>query len=72
MTLWKIEIYDNKTDTDPSKVGYVEAAAEEDAVEITVSAMGDTLRAEVSCVKVKKIPGGSIIWVPDNIKGSLN
>jgi len=63
MTLWKIEIYDNKTDTDPSKVGCVEAATEDDAVKIAVSAMGDTLRAEFSCVKVKKVINGSIICV---------
>ena len=64
MTLWKIEIYDNKTDTDPSRVGYVDAATEDDAVKIAVSAMGNTLRAEISCVKAKKIKNGSIIWVP--------
>jgi hypothetical protein len=63
MALWKIEIYDNKTDTDPSKVGYVEAATEDDAVKIAVSAMGDSPRAEVWRVEVKKIKNGSIIWV---------
>jgi hypothetical protein len=63
MALWKIEIYEKATDTDSTKVGYVEAATECDAIEIAGSAMKNASRADILRVLATKIVFGFMIWV---------
>lgn len=65
MAVWKIEIFDNKTDPQPSKTGYVEADTNIDAAEAAANFMGLAQRADVvPAPRVTEVPRGQIIWVP--------
>jgi hypothetical protein len=65
MTLWKIEIFDNKEDSEPSRTGYVDAPSEAEATALATEAMGSANRVDMTpAAVVSQIPPGSIVWVP--------
>lgn len=64
MTVWRVEVYDNRDDSAPSRRGFVEADSEHDAVEAARKAMGEAARAALD-VRVEKcagLPRGCIVW----------
>ncbi len=68
MPLWKIEVYENTKDADPAKTGYVNAATEDDAVNLATNAMGDSNRADIRVVEEvsSTLPPNRTFWAPDN------
>ena len=61
MGIWRVEVYENKDDVDPSSRGIVKANSEEEAVEIVTGKMGTAIRADITRTIVPDetlIPGG--------------
>jgi hypothetical protein len=52
MPPWKIEVYDNRDDTEPSRTGYVDAKTEAEAADYAKHAMGSSPRADATPIKI--------------------
>jgi hypothetical protein len=68
MALWRIELFDNRGDAHPSRIGYMEAATEEAAVTATVEAMGSAMLAEAKVVAhaAPALPELQVLWAQPN------
>ena len=64
MAVWHIEVYDNKTDQQPSRTGFVEAATEQEATQAVISGMGAAHRADMKVTAKSGLPAGRIFWLP--------
>lgn len=65
MQLWKIEVFESTSDTDPIQTGFFYAHSESDACAMAKSAMGDAWRADF-CTTItgpNEIPEGFVAWV---------
>jgi hypothetical protein len=65
MQLWKVEVFDNTTDTDPVKTGFFYAKSEDDASAMVTSTMGEAWRADfyTTVTGPDKIPEGFVAWL---------
>lgn len=68
MPLWKIEVYEGNDDSSSSKVGYLNATTEDEAIKAATDAMGGAKRADISIVAkvVSTLPPLKVLWVPGN------
>lgn len=65
MKLWKIEVFENTSDTEPLKIGFFYAKSEDDASSMAKSSMGDAWRIDF-CTEItgpNKISEGIVAWV---------
>lgn len=69
MALWKVEIYDNREDAEPSRWGVMVAESEGEAQDTIIRNMGVEERVDAKTVKVSEItslPAGTFFWSADN------
>ena len=68
MKLWKVEVYDNVADTNPSRCGVMAAKSEDQAREIIMAQMGIANRVDATTVGISEIhslPEGQFYWKAD-------
>ncbi len=65
MLIWRIELFANKDDKEPMRVGYTSADTQDEAMVIATNAMKLAMRASVAVVKVNPVnstPKGVVFW----------
>ena len=67
MLLWKISIFEESQDNEPTKTGYVNVSSEEEATSIAKEEMGDAKRADLKpggleVNEVSSLPTGKVFW----------
>jgi hypothetical protein len=64
MSLWKISIFEQIGDVEPTKTGYLNASSEAEAASIATDAMGASNRADlqVKAQIISSLPTGTVLW----------